>query len=237
MTVDLTAATVHFPHQWELALRLLLAAALGGIIGLERDVSDHPAGLRTHLTLAMGACLFGLLSAYGFAGLLADRNSNNFQVDPTRVASQIVVGVGFLGGGAILKSDAGVRGLSTAASWWTTAALGLGCALGAYTITLEAAGLLLLSLTVLRRPQRWVVRRLARVRETVVVRMTPDADPSAVIDALNRLDGVTVRSLVVRERGDQCVVQAELHTAHGEKLGDALAPLTARDDVLEVEIS
>src|ERR1051325_7394962 len=125
------AATVHFPHEWELCARLVLAVALGGLIGLEREVSDHPAGLRTHITLALGACLFGLLSAYGFAGLLADRNSNNFQVDPTRVASQIVVGVGFLGGGAILKSDAGVRGLTTAASLWATAAIGLGCALGA----------------------------------------------------------------------------------------------------------
>ena len=229
------AAVIRFPTELELAGRLALAAVLGGIIGLERDVSDHPAGLRTHITLALGACLFGLLSAYGFAGLLADRNSNNFQVDPTRVASQIVVGVGFLGGGAILKTDSGVRGLTTAASLWVTAAIGLGCALGAYVLTVEAFVLLLLSLTVLRGPQRWLVRRFSRVEERVVIRLSPDAKTGEIVDALNSLEGLEVRSLQVRERGETKVVQAELRSVAGRNVEEALAPIAGRDDVTHVE--
>lgn len=231
------AAAIHFPSQWELCLRLLLAVVLGGAIGLEREVSDHPAGLRTHITLCLGACLFGLLSAYGFAALLADRNSNNFQVDPTRVASQIVVGVGFLGGGAILKSDAGVRGLTTAASLWGTAAIGLGCALGAYALTSVSTVLLLVSLTVLRGPQRWLVRRLARVHESVVIHLRAGADPSDVIGALNAIEDLTVRSLVVRERGDAAVVRAEMQAQSKEQLHRALRPLSDRFDVEQVEVS
>src|SRR5439155_25077866 len=126
---------MHFPSEAELAGRILLAALLGGLIGVERELSGHPAGLRTHITLAIGAALFGVVSGYAFAGFDASRNVTNYQVDPTRVASQIVVGVGFLGGGAILKGDGKVRGLTTAASLWVTAAVGLACALGAYFLS------------------------------------------------------------------------------------------------------
>ena len=104
----------------------MLALVLGGLIGLERELSDHPAGLRTHIGVCMGAALFGIVSGYGFVGFDASRSQTNYQVDPTRVASNIVTGVGFLGGGAILKHGATVRGLTTAASLWVTAAIGPG---------------------------------------------------------------------------------------------------------------
>jgi putative Mg2+ transporter-C (MgtC) family protein len=227
---------MHFPSDGELALRLVLALVLGGLIGLERELSDHPAGLRTHIGVAMGAALFGVLSGYGFRGFDASRAVTNYQVDPTRVASQIVVGVGFLGGGAILKHGATVRGLTTASSLWVTAAIGLGCALGAYTVTLVATGLMLLTLVLLRGPGEWLRSRV-RARETVVVHVNRGADPSAVIRALSEIEGVRVRSLTVREVDGECIVQADVLGEAGADLETTLAPLADLDEVETFEVT
>ena len=106
----------------ELAIRLVLAALLGGLIGFEREVRDHEAGLRTHLLVAVGSSLFTIVSAYGFADFF---NGNAaIRADPSRIAAQIVAGVGFLGAGAIFRQGAFVRGLTTAATLWAVAAIG-----------------------------------------------------------------------------------------------------------------
>src|SRR5437870_687367 len=116
----------------DIVIRFLVAVALTGAIGVEREISAQPAGLRTHITLGLGAAVFGLLSVHGFDAYVAGRNTNNYQIDVSRVASQVVVGVGFLGAGAILKEGASIRGLTTAASLWASAAIGLACGLGSY---------------------------------------------------------------------------------------------------------
>src|SRR5438067_11807121 len=116
----------------DIALRLLVAAALTGAIGVEREIAGQPAGLRTHITVGLGAALFGLISVHGFDAYVAGRNTNNYQIDVSRVASQVVVGIGFLGAGAILKEGASIRGLTTAASLWAVAAIGLAAGLGSY---------------------------------------------------------------------------------------------------------
>ena len=94
------------PTELELAGRLGAALVLGGAIGLERELTGQVAGLRTHMTVALGAALFGIVSAYGWNEFAQVRAQTNVQVDVTRVASNIVTGVGFLGGGAILKDGA-----------------------------------------------------------------------------------------------------------------------------------
>lgn len=227
---------MHFPTETELVLRVLLAAVLGGAIGMERELADHPAGLRTHIALALGAALFGVLSGYGFQAFNASRTVTNYQVDPTRVASQIVVGIGFLGGGAILKEGATVRGLTTAASLWVTAAIGLACALGHYGLGVATTAAVLVSLTLLRRPQRWpVFRRLARAHESVVIRVN-GADAGGVVAALNAIPGITVRSLIVRDRAGQLVVQAEVIAGSEAGLEHLLAPLADRPDVEAIEV-
>lgn len=226
-----------FPSQLELAARLLLAAGLGGLIGIERDLSGQPAGLRTHIALALGAALFGIVSGYGFGAFDASRAVTNFQVDPTRVASNIVVGVGFLGGGAILKQGATVRGLTTAASLWVTAAIGLGCALGAYWPTVVTTAIVLVSLVGLRAPRRWLTRRLARQRETAVIRLAEGAETSAVVSALNDLPGVRISSLSIRNLDEGCVVQADFVGARGAGLEAALAPIAERSDVTALDLT
>jgi putative Mg2+ transporter-C (MgtC) family protein len=105
----------------ETLLRLLVAAVLGSLIGFERERLLWAAGIRTHMLVSVGACLFMIVSAYGFASVLGP----NVVLDPSRIAAQVVSGIGFLGAGAILARGEIVKGLTTAASIWTVAAIGL----------------------------------------------------------------------------------------------------------------
>ncbi|MDQ4025769.1 MAG: MgtC/SapB family protein, partial [Actinomycetota bacterium] len=111
-------------EEYELVLRIVLAAALGGFIGFERELSDQPAGFRTHMLVSVGAALFTVAGAYGVEDLFAEQ-TGRVRYDPTRIAAQIVTGIGFLGAGAIIQQGFSVRGLTTAASLWVTAAVGL----------------------------------------------------------------------------------------------------------------
>src|ERR1700722_15042957 len=103
---------------WETLVRLLLAAVLGSLIGFERERLLWAAGIRTHMLVCVGACLFMIVSAFGFADSLS---AQHVVLDPSRVAAQVVSGIGFLGAGAILARGEIVRGLTTAASIWTVA--------------------------------------------------------------------------------------------------------------------
>jgi putative Mg2+ transporter-C (MgtC) family protein len=122
-------------HVWEVGIRILIAAVLGGVIGIEREFREHTAGFRTHILVAVGAAAFTLASSYGLTG-------SNF--DPNRISAQVVTGIGFLGAGAIIRYGASVRGLTTAASLWTVAAVGLLAAQGFYSAALVIASLYLL---------------------------------------------------------------------------------------------
>ena len=128
--------------QLDLSLRLLVAAGLGLAIGFEREIHGHPAGLRTHMLVALGSALFTVLSIDGFL----DKAAGTALVDPTRIAAQIVSGIGFLGAGAILKDGIVIRGLTTAASLWATSAVGMAAGAGEYVIGAVAAAVILVSL-------------------------------------------------------------------------------------------
>jgi len=117
--------------QLHLAVRLIVAAILGALIGFEREVHQHPAGMRTHLLLAVGAAAFTELSMFAFNDVIG---RPDIDLDPSRVAAQIVSGIGFLGAGAILKYGTSIRGLTTAASLWTTAAIGMAVGAGEWLI-------------------------------------------------------------------------------------------------------
>lgn len=127
--------------QIDLSVRLVVAAALGLAIGFEREIHGHPAGLRTHMLVALGSALFTVLSIEGFLG-----ESGAAPVDPTRIAAQIVSGIGFLGAGAILKDGIVIRGLTTAASLWATSAVGMAAGASEYVIAGVAAAVILVSL-------------------------------------------------------------------------------------------
>ena len=109
--------------------RLSLAAVLGGAIGFERELRDREAGLRTHLLVCLGSALFTIVSAYGFREFLTS-GDQVVRADPTRIAAQIVTGIGFLGAGAIIRQGLTVRGLTTAATLWVSAAIGIAAGAG-----------------------------------------------------------------------------------------------------------
>src|ERR1700735_2727044 len=126
----------------ETLLRLLVAAVLGSLIGFERERLLWAAGIRTHMLVCVGACLFMIVSAYGFASVLGP----NVVLDPSRVAAQVVSGIGFLGAGAILARGEIVRGLTTAASIWTVAAIGLAVGGGLYFAASASTGIIIVIL-------------------------------------------------------------------------------------------
>ncbi len=133
-------------------LRLLLAFVLGGIIGLEREIRDQPAGFRTHIILAIGSALLGIIS------INAARHYGNLRVgDPARIAAQVVSGIGFLGAGAIFKIGVNVRGLTTAATLWTTAAIGLAAGMGCPEGAVFTTAMVIFSLLLLRRVERMLL--------------------------------------------------------------------------------
>src|SRR5216117_3358988 len=111
--------------------RLALAAALGSILGFERELREREAGLRTHILVCLGSALFTIVSAYGFREFLTS-GDQVIRADPTRIAAQIVTGVGFLGAGAIIRQGLSVRGLTTAATLWVAAAIGIAAGAGYY---------------------------------------------------------------------------------------------------------
>src|SRR5215210_4900201 len=113
-------------------LRLAIAAALGGAVGLEREYREREAGFRTHMLVAVGSALFTIASAYGFRDFLTS-GDNVIRADPTRIAAQIVTVIGFLGAGAIIRQGLSVRGLTTAATLWLVAAIGLASGAGYYS--------------------------------------------------------------------------------------------------------
>lgn len=144
------------PWQWEALLRLVLCVAIGGMVGLEREYHGRAAGLRTHVLVCLGCGLIMLVSTH-FGRMyehLTDESA--IRVDPARVAYGVVTGIGFLGAGVIMKTGYTVHGLTTAASLWCSAALGLGIGVGMYVVTAGAALLMLFALTVMRLLGGWI---------------------------------------------------------------------------------
>ena len=184
----------------ELLVRLALAAALGMIVGLEREHAGHTAGVRTHLLVAVGAALFTELSFVAFPGADGDG------ADSARVAAQIVSGIGFLGAGAILRYGRVIRGLTTAASIWAVAALGMAAGTGEYVLAAGGGAIILVALAPLRLLVRLVFRGQGTAME-MRVRFSGATGMGAVGAALAER-GIEIRS--VRRAGDEATIEITL---------------------------
>ena len=186
------------PLDVELALRLLGAALVGALIGFERELRDQPAGFRTHILVALGSCVFTVISAYGFGALAGERGY--VRVDPSRIAAQIVTGIGFLGAGVIFRQGLTVRGLTTAASLWVTAALGMAVGAGAYIVAGAGAAVALLTIAALR-PVRRAVRGLRREQEELILEVQPETPLDQLMKELGAA-GIRVDHLRVADEGE-----------------------------------
>ena len=168
----------------EMIGQLLLAAFLGGLVGLERDIHGRAAGLRTHMLVALGAALFMILSKL-VAANVANALNTNFRADPARIAAQIVTGVGFLGAGAIMKEGFTVRGLTTAACFWVVAAIGMASGTGEYTLAIITTVISLFALTVLNHADRFYKRDSYRI---LAMELPLSTDIGKIIDIIKRKD-------------------------------------------------
>jgi putative Mg2+ transporter-C (MgtC) family protein len=170
----------------ELLLRLLVAAILGGLIGAEREHHGRSAGFRTQMLVALGSALAMVVSLH-FGQVYGDRSpaASAIRVDPARVAYSVMAGIGFLGAGAIIRYGTGVRGLTTAASLWCTAAVGLACGFGMYALAVIATAIVIFALMVLSRLDHYIPSRWYK---TVTVSL-----PSTGADNVSRLSEIIAK--------------------------------------------
>jgi putative Mg2+ transporter-C (MgtC) family protein len=205
------------------AIRLIIAAALGALIGLEREIHDHPAGMRTHLLVSVGSAGFTVLSIAAFPAPGAD---------PARIAAQIVTGIGFLGAGAILKEGATIRGLTTAASLWATAAVGMAAGAGAWITALSITVIVIVSLW----PLRLVADRIIG-RDPHIVRMRLLVDNaealSGVVTVITRNGGSVSHLATTVRKGARLVAEVEVR-APDLASGAALTAAVAETSGIEI---
>jgi putative Mg2+ transporter-C (MgtC) family protein len=211
----------------EILLRVSLAGALGGAIGLEREFRDREAGLRTHMLVAVGSALFTLVSAYGFRDFDYG-GASGFTLDPTRISAQIVTGIGFLGAGAIIRQGISVRGLTTAATLWIVAAIGLASGAGYYSAAAITTGVVLFALYPLRVFAFHVVGPMRRDEGRLSVELAPDGSTAELLGVLER-NKVHVRAFEIADEGDGRVVAVEA------QLPDLARTATILDQVQSLE--
>lgn len=214
--------------------RLATAALLGALVGVERESSDQPAGLRTHLTVALGAAVFGVVSTLGFSEFESDTASSNVRIDVTRVASQVVVGMGFLGAGIIFRSGTHIRNLTTAASLWVTAAIGLAAGVGDLGVAVVGAAALFIALLLLRVPRNMVRAKLTRVELPVTIQLTEGASADTVLAELRGIDDLTVERVGWGKVDNRIALEVTLRGAPGVRPDQLLRSIVDRHDVCDV---
>ena len=163
---------------WDICLRFLCAMAVGPVIGFEREFTHRPAGLRTHILVALGACAVMITGQLIFAQYRPFGATS----DPARLSAQVISGVGFLGAGTIMREGANVKGLTTAASLWAVACLGIAAGGGYFEVALIGMVLMFLTLTVLEILQNWLMQGTRKARKDYTVEVN---DISAAMQTIN----------------------------------------------------
>ncbi|MBI1724467.1 MAG: MgtC/SapB family protein [Candidatus Tectomicrobia bacterium] len=210
-------------------VRLIEAAFLGGLIGFERERNNQPAGLRTHIILCLGSALIMVVSHRVASG--------GAVYDPGRIAAQVVSGIGFLGAGAILRMGASVRGLTTAASIWTTSGIGLAVGAGMHAEAISATAILLLSLAALKRVGRRITGRLRFRRLVIEVRQEDEEILQEIEDILSK-ERCNVRSMEVKKHLETGTfhVQVEMSVPRDFDPAHLLEALTRNPYVIEADV-
>lgn len=208
------------------ALRLLVAAILGALVGLEREIHDHPAGMRTHLLVSLGSGGFTVLSIAAFPAPGAD---------PGRIAAQIVSGIGFLGAGAILKEGVTIRGLTTAASLWAVAAVGMAAGAGAWVIAVTITAIAIISLWPLRLVADRVIGRDPHIVRMRLVIDDPDA-LARVLSVITSNGGNVAHLATTVKKGERLIADIDVR-ARDLTAGTSITAAVARAEGVEIDES
>ncbi|WP_409346063.1 MgtC/SapB family protein [Paenibacillus sp. MBLB4367] len=228
----------HISH-WELFLRMTLAALLGGLVGLEREWSNHAAGFRTHILVCIGSTTIMLLSVYGFSDFVLE---NNVRIDPARLAAQVISGIGFLGAGAILRNGSVVTGLTTAASVWVVAAIGLCVGAGFLFVAFLCTFFVIVSLYLLNKWEKHLMRHRKKHKVKFAIVDTPGV--LGMIASLFGEQGIQIANVKIMpnengasapEKTMQISFTLKIHNEH--KIIRALEKIAALDVVLWTESS
>jgi putative Mg2+ transporter-C (MgtC) family protein len=210
--------------QFDISIRLVAAALFGALIGLEREIHGHQAGMRTHMLVSLGSAVFTVLSIYGFPAALGQG-----AVDPSRVAAQIVTGIGFLGAGAIVKFGTNVRGLTTAASLWVVASVGLAAGAGAYFVAALGSAIAMLALW----PLHSLVARMDQsAKHAFRVQVTlKKLDSFGAVSQVMLANDVEIASVQTRKTGGRHEVELEVRLPKAGVDRAIMAGLDALPDV------
>ncbi|HEU4450696.1 MAG TPA: MgtC/SapB family protein [Gaiellaceae bacterium] len=218
---------------WDVLLRIAVAAGLTGAIGLERELRERAAGLRTHMLVGIGSALFTIVSAYGWSDFRFS-TAEGVVFDPTRIAAQIVTGIGFLGAGAIIRQGLSVRGLTTAAGLWVVAAIGMAAGAGYYSAALIATGVVLVGLG----PFRWleggaVLARFRRAGRVLEIDLTPE---HGISDVVRLIDARRIRvgKIEFEDDDEHRHLRAELDLPLGPAEARLVDDLAALEGVIAV---
>jgi putative Mg2+ transporter-C (MgtC) family protein len=218
MTLAVIDAFDHSIRTWgtqfnwpaEYVLRLLLAAAAGGLVGIERELRGRQAGFRTNLLVSVGSALVMLISISFADRSWPHADGINLNIDPARIAYGIMTGIGFLGAGAILKHGNGIRGLTTAAALWCVAAVGMAAGLGMYTITVIATIIIVGALWMLDFAENLMPR--TRYRTLVIRRRW---GPDCIVKTIDKLKaaGMKIQTVSFQRTDDLQFVDLSIHAA------------------------
>lgn len=215
---------------YEVLIRLGMASVFGALIGLERERKNWSAGMRTHMMVCVGSSLIMIVSAYGFNDVLG---LDNIVLDPSRVAAQVVSGIGFIGAGTILFQREGtVRGLTTAAGLWTVAGIGLAAGGGMYLLAAMASIMVLVILWALQPVERMYAKRF--VRQTLRIMTTPESNEVDIINDILNENGFVIENFNLSKNNMNYVFDIKFESADSKKMSKLIEQLRKFDSVKEV---
>lgn len=214
----------------EIILRLALASIYGGLIGLERERKNWAAGLRTHMMVSVGSCLIMMVSAFGFADVLG---TAHIELDPSRIAAQVVSGIGFIGAGTILFQKQGtIRGLTTAAGLWTVAAIGLATGGGMYFAGAATTILALIILWAIQPLEKALSKRFKP--KTLQITTNTVVDSSSMITKFMKFNEVNIESFTVNRIEDQFVFIINYNSTKNVNIDEIITDISSDPAVKEV---
>ncbi|WP_017473701.1 MgtC/SapB family protein [Amphibacillus jilinensis] len=215
-----------------MSIRLLLALLLSGLIGFEREMNRHSAGFRTHILVGVSSCLMMLMSLYGFQDYL-ETYADIVRFDPARIPSYVISGIGFLGAGTIIVNGMTVRGLTTAASIWAVAGLGLVVGIGMYSIAILTTTIILLSLVFLNNFERYISKRELRVK--LEISMYDFQELDAIFTIYNHFNVIVKNINVDNENEQDTKLKTDVQIGKNTNINDLYYELLQLEQVKQVK--